>query len=109
MTDRLLAGRYRLGDVLGSGGMATVYRAEDTLLGRSVAVKLLRPELLADRELVARFEREARAAARLMHPNVVAVFDVGSDGEDRFIVMELVDGEDLKTLLHSAGALSSQR
>src|SRR5437016_11012996 len=109
MTDRLLAGRYRLADVLGRGGMATVFRAEDELLGRPVAVKLLNPELLADTELVTRFEREARAAARLLHPNIVAVFDVGADGDARFIVMELVDGDDLKALLAAQGPLPAHR
>src|SRR6266487_4623681 len=64
MIDHLLAGRYRLGDVLGRGGMASVYRAEDTLLGRHVAVKLLNPELLADHELVLRFERAAPPSSR---------------------------------------------
>ncbi len=99
MIDRVLGGRYRLVSVLGRGGMATVYRAEDTLLGREVAVKLLDDALSSDAEFVARFEQEARAAARLNHPNIVAVFDIGGDITTRFIVMELVEGEDLKALI----------
>src|SRR3954469_16105334 len=109
MIDRVLGGRYRLLAVLGRGGMATVYRAEDSLLGREVAMKLLTPALAADPEFVARFEREARSAASLSHSNIVHVFDVGGEGDQRYIVMELVEGDDLKTLLERSGSLPPGR
>jgi tRNA A-37 threonylcarbamoyl transferase component Bud32 len=102
----LLAGRYRMGARLGAGGMAEVFRAEDTRLGREVAVKVLRPELATDPVFRDRFEAEARAAARLSHRNVVAVYDVGDGPHGRpFIVMELVAGGSLAERLRS-GPLS---
>jgi serine/threonine-protein kinase len=85
-------GRYELGDRLGHGGMATVYLAEDTKLGRPVAIKLLADNLAHDDGFRERFMREARLAAQLDHPNVVKVFDVSGDEDRPFIVMELVDG-----------------
>lgn len=91
-----LAGRYRLGPPLGSGGMAEVVRAEDTRLGRPVAIKILRAGLASDLAFRRRFESEARAAAGLSHPNIVAVYDVGEAPDGRpFIVMELVEGGSL--------------
>jgi eukaryotic-like serine/threonine-protein kinase len=89
-----VAGRYRLDGRLGAGGMSTVFRATDTVLERSVALKLLAEHLAEDEAFVARFRREALAAARLQHPNIVQVFDSGEDPESHrhFIVMELVDG-----------------
>lgn len=94
-TDLLLAGRYRLGGLLGSGGMADVYEGTDERLGRQVAVKLLRPEMAVRADVRQRFEAEARSAASLSHPNVVAVFDSGEDGEIPFLVMEKLPGETL--------------
>src|SRR5262245_66162828 len=93
MTDQLFADRYRLESRLGAGGMSTVELAFDTRLERYVAVKLLAEHLAQDSNFVARFKREALSAARLVHPNVVEVFDFGLDDEtDRqFIVMEHVD------------------
>ena len=85
--------------------MATIYRAVDTQLGRDVAVKLLRPEYLRDPDFSSRFRQEAQAAASLSHPNVVTVFDYGEDPSGPYIVMELVDGEDLATILRRSGAL----
>ena len=79
---RVLGGRYVLGEVLGTGGMATVWRARDEVLGREVAVKVLSPQYAADPGFLARFEREARHAARLSHPRLVTVFDCGVDGDD---------------------------
>ena len=79
--------------------MATIFRAVDTQLGRDVAVKLLRPEYLRDPDFSARFRQEAQAAASLTHPNVVTVYDYGEDPSGPYIVMELVDGEDLATIL----------
>jgi eukaryotic-like serine/threonine-protein kinase len=89
---QVLAGRYALGALLGAGGMGQVYRARDPVLQRTVAVKVLSPAATDDRELVARFGREARAAAALHHPNIVAVFDSGTDGDLHYLVMEYVDG-----------------
>jgi hypothetical protein len=93
--DVLLGGRYRLHSLLGSGGMAQVYDGWDERLARPVAVKLLRPDLAAVPDLRRRFELEARAAARLTHPNVVAVYDAGEDGGRSYIVMERLPGESL--------------
>ena len=106
---RVLGGRYRLGSVLGQGGMAVVYRAEDLTLGRTVAVKILRESLGTDPEFLERFRREARAAARLNHPNIIAVYDVGQDGLSNYIVMEYVEGNDLRDLIREAGALPPER
>ena len=102
---QILGGRYRLIELLGSGGMATIYRATDTQLGRDVALKLLRPEYLRDPDFSSRFRQEAQAAASLSHPNVVTVYDYGEDPSGPYIVMELVDGEDLATILRRSGAL----
>ena len=101
----VLAGRYVMLDVLGTGGMATVWRARDQVLGREVAVKVLSPQYAADPGFLARFEREARHAARLSHPRLVTVFDSGIDGTCAFIVMELVAGPTLRQVLDQAGPL----
>ncbi len=95
LVDVVLGGRYRLHSLLGSGGMAQVYDGWDERLARPVAVKLLRPDLAANPELGRRFELEARAAARLTHPNVVAVYDAGDDRGRSYIVMERLPGESL--------------
>jgi serine/threonine-protein kinase len=100
-----IAARYALLDVLGSGGMGVVHRAHDGLLDRTVAVKLLAAHRATDPEFVARFEREARAAGALNHPNIVAVFDAGIDGSKRYIVIEYVPGISLAQLLRERGAL----
>ncbi len=107
---RKLAGRYELAEVIGRGGMGAVYRAVDLVLGRTVAVKLL-PATLADQDptSVARFEREARAAAALSHPAVVAVYDTGADETARFIVMELITGRSLEAILRDEGPLDPDR
>ena len=101
----LVGGRYRLVELVGQGGMATIYRATDTQLGRDVAVKLLRSEYLRDPDFSSRFRFEARSVASLSHPNIVGVHDYGEDPSGPFIVMELVDGEDLATILRANGAL----
>lgn len=95
VTSRVLLGRYRIGALLGRGGMAAVYDGYDERLQRPVAVKVLRPEAAADPEIRNRFEVEAQAAAGLSHPNVVAVFDTGEDAGTPFIVMERLPGETL--------------
>lgn len=101
-----LSHRYRLVSRIAGGGMGDVYRGHDLLLDRRVAVKVLQPSLAADQELVARFRMEARAAARLSHPNIVAVFDWGSDDEQTYyMVMEYVAGTDLRDLLVGSGVL----
>jgi Protein kinase domain len=104
---RVLGGRYALRGVLGSGGMATVWRATDQVLGREVAVKVLSPQFAADPGFLARFEREARHAAALSHPGLVTVFDSRMDGAEPFIVMELVTGRTLRQVLDEAGMLPS--
>ncbi|MGW1472325.1 Stk1 family PASTA domain-containing Ser/Thr kinase [Streptomyces olivaceus] len=110
---RRLGGRYELGPVLGRGGMAEVYHAHDTRLGRQVAVKTLRADLARDPSFQARFRREAQSAASLNHPAIVAVYDTGEDYIDNvsipFIVMEYVDGSTLRELLHSGRKLLPER
>ncbi len=94
---RLIAGRYRLISPVGEGGMATLWRAMDEQLEREVAVKILRPQFGADPGFSARFRNEARTAGSLTNPNVVQIYDFGTDAEsgDQYIVMQLVDGQDL--------------
>ena len=104
MTERTIAGRYQLTEKIGSGGMGTVWKAHDTLLDRTVAVKLLHEGLAEDAAFNERFRREARSAASLSHPNIVAVYDTGSDNVP-FIVMEYVTGESLHHLLNRQGPL----
>jgi serine/threonine-protein kinase len=101
----VLGGRYRMVELLGQGGMATIYRAHDNQLDRDVAVKLLRPEYGRDPEFLSRFRQEAQAAASLNHPNVVSVYDYGQDTAGPFIVMEIVEGEDLASIVRRSGAL----
>src|SRR3954466_9368691 len=107
MTDELFADRYRLERRLGAGGMSTVELAFDTRLERYVAVKLLAEHLAQDSNFVARFRREALSAARLVHPNVVQVFDFGLDDETgrQYIVMEHVDGQSCAEILRDEGHL----
>jgi serine/threonine-protein kinase len=103
----LLDGRYRVGPVLARGGMSTVYRGTDVRLERPVAIKVMAPRFAADPTFLQRFEREARAAARLHHPGVVAVHDQGVDfaGDHAFLVMELVEGATLRELMRQRGRL----
>ena len=106
LTDpNVLGGRYTLLSVLGTGGMATVWRASDEMLGREVAVKILSPQHATDPEFLARFEREARHAAVVSHPRLVTVFDCGVERETPFIVMELVAGRTLRQVLDEGGVL----
>lgn len=105
MADHLVADKYQLIRLLGEGAAGAVCEAENVLVGRRVAIKLLHPELTADEALRARFLAEARASARIAHPNVVDVFDVGRDGERPFIVMELFLGETLESVIGTRGAL----
>ena len=101
----VLGGRYRLVELLGQGGMATIYRATDSELRRDVAVKVLHTEYGHDPDFVARFRQEAHAAASLSHPGIVGVYDFGTDEAGPYLVMELVDGEDLAALIRRNGPL----
>ncbi|MDB4898153.1 MAG: serine/threonine protein kinase, partial [Firmicutes bacterium] len=105
MIGKVLANRYRIGERIGGGGMALVYRAEDLQLGRDVAVKVLRGQFGSDEEFIRRFRREAQNAASLSHPNVVQIYDVGQDEDQYYIVMELVEGHTLKELIQQQGPL----
>jgi eukaryotic-like serine/threonine-protein kinase len=101
----VLSGRYRLQSKLGSGGMSTVYLAQDEVLDRPVAVKLLHREISEEADQLERFRREARAAARLSHPNLVSVIDAGEDGGRPYIVFEYVEGETLKKRIQMEGGM----
>ena len=107
MSDRILADRYRLTEQIGMGGMAIVYKAVDLRTGHNVAVKVLRPEFNEDVEFVSRFQREAEAASKMTHHNIVNLLDVGMDGENRYLVMEYVQGKTLKEVIQERGKLSA--
>jgi len=106
---RLYSHRYQVTHLIARGGMAMVYRAQDLLLNRAVALKILYPELSADPAFVERFRREAQAAAKLSHPNIVPVFDWGEDEGTYFIVMELVEGRSLAEVLRGGSTLTASR
>ena len=106
---RLLGGRYLLKEKVGTGGMATVYRAQDQVLNRSVAVKIMLPQYAGDPTFAARFKQEAQAAAALQSPYIVGVYDWGKDGDTYYIVMELLHGTDLKSGVRSHGALDPKK
>lgn len=101
----VLGNRYEIISQLGGGGMALVYKARDTLLNRPVTVKVLRPEYTGDEEFVSRFRREAQAVAKLSHPNIVSVYDVGQERDTHFIVMEYIEGRNLKQIIKENGKL----
>lgn len=104
--EELFSGRYKVINRAGSGGMADVFRAEDTVLNRTVAIKMLHPQFARDENFVARFRREAQSAAALNHPNIVNIYDWGSHDGTYFIVMEFLEGENLKQIINREGALS---
>ncbi len=104
---KILANRYRLTEQIGMGGMAIVYRAVDLRTGHNVAVKVLRPEFNEDREFIGRFQREAEAASKMTHHNIVNLLDVGMDGDNRYLVMEYVEGKTLKEVIQERGKLSA--
>ena len=108
MIDKLLGGRYKLGEMIGTGGMADVYTAHDTRLARQVAVKILRSDLARDPSFVSRFRKEALAAAGLNHPGIVAVYDSGEEPAP-YIVMELVSGHTLRELIHKGERVPLKR
>jgi serine/threonine-protein kinase len=107
--DDLYGNRYRVIGLLGTGGMARVYRARDELLGREVALKVLNERLSSDRSFVERFRREAQNAASLNHPNIVALYDYGDENDRYFIVMELIEGRSLNEVITEDGALMPER
>lgn len=112
MINRTLTDRYTIMESIGTGGMAYVYRAYDEILDRSVAVKMLRDDVVVHnddfRDFIARFRMEAQSVAKLSHPNIVTMYDVGHDGDIDYIVMEYVDGETLKKKIDRDGALSEK-
>ena len=108
MVDEVVADRYELEELVGTGGMSSVYRARDRLLERRVAIKVLHEHYSRDEDYVERFRREARSAAKLSHPNIVTVIDRGEADGRQFIVFEFIDGENLKELVER-GALPVRR
>lgn len=109
LTGQLIAGRYLVKAFIASGGMASVYRAQDQVLERVVALKIIHPHLATDKSFVEKFQREAKMAAALSHPNLVNVFDQGSDNQITFLVMEFVPGINLRDALNDFGALTPSR
>lgn len=106
MINKKINDRYQILETIGSGGMASVYKAYDAILNRHVAVKVLRPQFSDDEEFIRRFRREAQAATSLSHPNVVSIYDVGEEADLYYIVMEYVEGPTLKQLIGQKGTLS---
>ena len=109
LSGQLVAGRYLVRAFLASGGMASVYRAQDQVLEREVALKIIHPHLATDKSFVEKFRREAKMAASLSHPNLVNVFDQGTDNQIIFLVMEFVPGINLRSALDDFGALTADR
>lgn len=106
---RVFNERYKITERIGIGGMAEVYKAQDQVLGRTVAVKVMLPQYAADPEFTARFKQEAASAANLQSPYIVNVYDWGQDGGTYFIVMEYVRGTDLKTAVQQRGAINQRK
>ena len=109
MADRVLGGRYQVLDKVGTGGMATVYRGMDQVLGRTVAIKTMLPQYATDPSFAARFKQEAQAAAALNSPYIVSVYDWGKDGDTYYIIMEYLRGTDLKSGIRKHGALDCKK
>jgi serine/threonine protein kinase len=108
-TPHILLDRYEVGRLLGAGGMAEVFEGRDRLLARRVAIKVLQAQFVRDPSFLIRFKREAQAAASLSHPNIVGVYDTGSEDGTHFIVMEYVDGRTLKEVIRAEGPLYPER
>ena len=102
---KIIGNRYEILTKIGCGGMATVYKARDSVLNRNVAIKVLREEFTTDEEFIKRFNIEAQAAASLTHPNIVSIYDVGNEGDLHYIVMELIQGKTLKEIISENGVL----
>jgi serine/threonine-protein kinase len=109
MSEKVLAGRYEVIEKIGDGGMAVVYKGKDRLLNRFVAIKVLRPEYTKDAAFVDSFRRESQAAARLSHPSIVNMYDVGREGNIHYLVMELVEGKTLSDLIREEAPLDYKR
>ncbi len=107
MIGKMLGNRYEIIAMLGAGGMANVYRARCTVLNRIVTVKVLRKELAEDKDFVRRFQMEAQAVALLSHPNIVSIYDVGEEDGVPYLVMEYVEGFNLKEIIRERGPLSA--
>ena len=103
----ILAGRYEIQQTLGQGGMGAVYKAKDLELDRVVALKVIRPELAKNPAIIDRFKQELLLSQRVTHRNVIRIYDLGEGDGVKFITMEYIEGEDLRTLIH--GARSSRR
>ena len=106
MSNKVLAGRYELFERIGEGGMSVVYKANDKLLNRFVAIKILKPQFINDSKFIDSFRRESQAAASLSHPNIVNIYDVGREGNIHYIVMELIEGKTLSDYIKEQGAMS---
>ncbi|MEW6623203.1 MAG: Stk1 family PASTA domain-containing Ser/Thr kinase [Bacillota bacterium] len=109
MIGRILANRYKIVEKIGGGGMAEVFKGLDLLLDRQVTVKILREQYTSDGDFVRRFRREAQAVARLSHPNVVSIYDVGTEGQLQYLVMEYVEGTNLKELVSGKGPIAQEQ
>ena len=110
LVGRTIGGSYVLQEIVGVGGMGRVYRAEQSTLGRTVAIKVIHPHLLGDEQTVARFYTEARASSRLNHPNSVSIIDFGrTDDGILFLAMEFLKGKDLALVMHEEGPLTFER
>ena len=106
---KIFGGRYEVLERIGAGGMAIVYKAKDLLLNRVVTIKVLREQFVSDEDFIRRFRREAQSAASLSHPNIVSVYDVGKEGDTEYIVMEYVEGRNLKELIREYAPLSTDQ
>lgn len=107
--NKVFGDRYEIIERIGSGGMAIVYKAKDRLLNRIVTIKVLREQFAADEDFVRRFRREAQSAASLSHTNIVSIYDVGKEGETEYIVMEYVEGQNLKEIIRNYAPLSTEQ
>lgn len=106
---KIFGGRYEVLERIGAGGMAIVYKAMDLLLNRVVTIKVLREQFVTDEDFIRRFRREAQSAASLSHPNIVSIYDVGKDGDTEYIVMEFVEGRNLKEIIREYAPLSTEQ
>ncbi|HEY8909229.1 MAG TPA: Stk1 family PASTA domain-containing Ser/Thr kinase [Desulfosporosinus sp.] len=106
---KIFGGRYEVLERIGAGGMAIVYKAKDLLLNRVVTIKVLREQFVTDEDFIRRFRREAQSAASLSHPNIVSVYDVGKEEDTEYIVMEYVEGRNLKEIIREFAPLSSDQ
>ncbi|AET70130.1 protein kinase family protein with PASTA domain [Desulfosporosinus orientis DSM 765] len=106
---KIFGGRYEVLERIGAGGMAIVYKAKDLLLNRVVTIKVLREQFVTDEDFIRRFRREAQSAASLSHPNIVSIYDVGKDGDTEYIVMEYVEGRNLKEIIREYAPLSTDQ